>query len=345
LAVYWALFIFILVGASLEELIRWRSSGMLWVCGLMIALLIGLRFHVGADWAPYSEMFELTSRMSLSRAATLSDPAYFVLNWLVYQVGADLWLVNLVCGLIFSTGLIRFAQAQERPWLTLLVAVPYLIIVVAMGYTRQGVAIGIILAGITQFLRSGSTARMALYVLPASLFHKTAVVALPLIGLSSGRKRFIGLVLATAATYFLYSAFLSNFINKFIKDYIEIAYSSQGAGIRVAMNIVPAAIFFLNYRNMGFNKIEIAVWRNFSFAAFALLVLLWTVSSSTAVDRLALYVIPLQLAILPRSWKGRLEGRLGFVLVVLYSALVQFAWLTFAVHARFWVPYRFWPFE
>jgi hypothetical protein len=344
LAVYWALFLFVLVGASLEELIRWRSGVMLWFCGLLIALLIGLRFHVGADWQPYSDMFELTSRMSLSRAATLADPAYFVLNWLVYQIGADLWLVNLVCGLIFSISLIRFAQAQERPWLTVLVAVPYLIIVVAMGYTRQGVAIGIILAGLTQFLRNGSIVRMAMYVLPASLFHKTAVVALPLIGLSSGRKRFIGLMIATAATYFLYSVFLSNFINKFIKDYIETAYSSQGAGIRVAMNTVPAVIFFLNHRNMGLNNIETAVWRNFSLAAFALLALLWIVPSSTAIDRLALYVIPLQLAILPRAWKGRLEGRLGFVLVALYSALVQFAWLTFAVHSRFWVPYRFWPF-
>jgi hypothetical protein len=342
-AAYWALFILILVGASLEQLIGWRSNVALWGAGLLISLLIGLRFQVGADWQTYVAIFDLASRLSLSRAATLNDPAYFVVNWLVYQVGGGLWLVNLVCAVIFSAGLIRFAQVQERPWLTLLVAVPYLIIVVAMGYTRQGVAIGIILAGLSRYLRDGSILKMAMYVLPASVFHKTAVIALPIIGLSTGRRRFIGILVATAATYFLYGMFLSSFVSVFIKNYIDVGYSSQGAGVRIAMNVAPAVVFFLNYRNMALNTIETAVWRNFSLAALALAVLLWIVPSSTAVDRVALYVIPLQLAILPRAWKGMLGDRFGFVLVVLYCALVQFAWLKFAIHAHYWVPYRFWP--
>jgi hypothetical protein len=29
--------------------------------------------------------------------------------------------------------------------------------------------------------------------------------------------------------------------------------------------------------------------------------------------------------------------------VVAYSAAVLFTWLTFAVHAQYWVPYRFYP--
>jgi hypothetical protein len=34
------------------------------------------------------------------------------------------------------------------------------------------------------------------------------------------------------------------------------------------------------------------------------------------------------------------------VLAVLgYYAAVQFVWLNFAIHARWWVPYRFFPLE
>jgi hypothetical protein len=40
-----------------------------------------------------------------------------------------------------------------------------------------------------------------------------------------------------------------------------------------------------------------------------------------------------------------MTDRAGVTAILSYSAIVQFAWLAFAVHARFWVPYRFWPFE
>lgn len=56
----------------------------------------------------------------------------------------------------------RFARSQPDPWLAVLVAVPYLVIVVAMGYSRQAVAIGILLAGLGRLERGGSTLHFAL---------------------------------------------------------------------------------------------------------------------------------------------------------------------------------------
>jgi hypothetical protein len=66
--------------------------------------------------------------------------------------------------------------------------------------------------------------------------------------------------------------------------------------------------------------------------------------SSAAVDRLALYIIPLQLAVMSRPRIVMVSERLGTVLIIVYAAAVQFTWLTYAHHARFWVPYHFWPF-
>jgi hypothetical protein len=34
----------------------------------------------------------------------------------------------------------------------------------------------------------------------------------------------------------------------------------------------------------------------------------------------------------------------GTLLIIAYAAAVQFTWLTYAHHARYWVPYQFWPF-
>jgi hypothetical protein len=346
LLIYWALFAYFAVAALLERPNRTqRGDPALWLGGILVTLLIGLRFHVGADWIPYVAMFEYSERISLASTATLNDPGYFALNWLVHQLGGDFWLVNTICASIFSFGLIKFAETQERPRLTVLVGVPYLIIVVAMGYTRQSVSIGIILAGLATYQKDQSTLKLAIYFLAASYFHKTALFAFPLICLGSSRRIFLNALAATAITYFLYNFFLSGSLNNLVHNYVDRAYSSRGAGVRIAMNIVPAVIFFINRKNFNFTDIQYRIWRNYSVASLGLLVTLLVLPSSTLVDRLALYVIPLQLAILPQSWKGRLTDRFGVTAVISYSALVQFFWLNFAVHARFWVPYRLWPFE
>ena len=64
--------------------------------------------------------------------------------------------------------------------------------------------------------------------------------------------------------------------------------------------------------------------------------------SSTAVDRLALYVMPLQIAVLSRA-PIVFGARLGTILVLSYSLAVQFVWLNFATHAKFWIPYQAYP--
>jgi hypothetical protein len=110
------------------------------------------------------------------------------------------------------------------------------------------------------------------------------------------------------------------------------------------MCVVPAVLFLLRSRKLGFTEIERRVWRNLSFAALGFLVLLFILPSSVVVDRLALYTIPLQLAVLSRPKSMYAAEGLGKALVIAYAAAVQFTWLNFAVHARFWVPYQFWPF-
>jgi hypothetical protein len=151
-------------------------------------------------------------------------------------------------------------------------------------------------------------------------------------------------LITVAVTYLLYNYFLAAQVSRLVTNYIDVRYSAQGAAIRVAMSVVPALLFFARSRELGFTELERRVWRNLSIAALGFLVLLFVLPSSAVVDRLALYIIPLQLAVLSRPKSMFATEGLGKVLVLVYAAAVQFTWLTFAVHARFWVPYHFWPF-
>ncbi|MEO8453807.1 MAG: EpsG family protein [Sphingomicrobium sp.] len=342
--VYWVLFAYFAAGTMLSPKEGQRSTRLtpLLLFGAFVtAILIGFRYKVGGDWDTYEFFFNW--RGGGRNAPPAEDPGYQAINWIVQNLQLDIWGVNLICGAIFTWGLFRFCLVQTDPWLSALIAVPYMVIVVAMGYTRQAVALGILMAGLASVIRGASTLRFSVYTAIAALFHRTAVVALPIMALSSPRNRVINTIVGIAAGVLLYDLFLGNAMGKFVQNYIHTGYSSSGAGIRLAMNFVAAAILAMaNYR-LRFNETEWKLWRNFAWASLVLLGLLFISPSSTAVDRMSIYVMPLQIAVLsrvPLLWKPATIGRM---LVVLYLAAVQFVWLNFAEHAHLWVPYRFFP--
>jgi hypothetical protein len=342
---YWFLFAIFAIG-SLEYrrrgLIGSGSTPFLWAAGVFIAIMVGLRYQVGGDWITYEHIFEDFRYSDLATSLTRSDPGYSILNWIGHQFGYGIWFVNLVCAIVFAWGLVRFARRQPNPWLAILVGVPYLIIVVAMGYTRQGVALGFILAGLAIVDRS-SVIRFSVYVLLAVTFHKSAIVVLPLVAMAATRNRMVTVGLFAVMAAMLYYFFVAASIDTLMLNYVEAEYTSSGAAVRIAMNIPPALLYLLFQRRFALDLEQRALWRNFSIAAIGCLALFLYLASSTVVDRLALYLIPLQLFVwsrLPEAFPDRRGANGQLVLVaILYSAMVQFTWLNYATHAEYWIPY------
>jgi len=348
---YWLLFTLFAAGAvqydrGAEQQAR-RSTVLLSLASLFVVAMIGLRYQVGGDWQVYLFIFNENRILNFAQMLSQDDPGYNLLNWVVSRLGAEIWLSNLVCGMLFCWGLVTFSKEQPNPWLAFVVAVPYLVIVVAMGYARQGVAIGLIMGAIVAWDK-GRIIRFGLCILLAATFHKTAVAILPLVALSGTRNRFAtgaGVLIFGAL---LYRSFLSDHVDRLITNYVDTAYSSQGAGIRVAMNLVPAVIYLWLQDRFDLTPSQRRMWRYMSFAALGTLALLIVLPSSTVVDRLALYLIPLQLFVFSRlpilfGRDGKTNGQMT-LLVVAYAALLQFVWLNFAYHAEFWLPYKLWPF-
>lgn len=348
MVVYWLLFSYFAVGALMTGNRLSQPSKkqyyMLTLGATLVALLVGFRHEVGADWETYNFLFSYARFANLGRVLSIGDPGYQLVNWLAQWLGAGIWLVNLFCGSVFAWGLLRLSKAQADPWLAFLVAVPYLVVVVAMGYSRQAVAIGILMAGLASVERGGSILRFTLYVTVAAFFHKTAVVVLPLLIFASERNRLLNAIAGVAAFVLLYDLFLADSVEMFVSNYIEAQYSSQGAAIRVAMNLLPATLFLLGSKRFGFPPREEKMWRYFSYAAWGFLVLLLVLPSSTVVDRLALYIAPLQIAILSRLPIAYASPGLGKLMVITYSFAVMFVWLNYAAHAQYWLPYEFYPF-
>ncbi len=320
----------------------WRTTFVL------LALMIGLRHKVGGDWVSYLGNLEALTNNTFVETLTRSrgDPGDSFLNWIAAQSRIGIYLVNSVYGALFSWGLLIFCRKQPRPWLSLTVAVPYLIIVVAMGYSRQGVAIGLIMLGLVA-LEDKSVLKFVFWVALAATFHKSAVILIPLAILAGTRRRLWTLFWVGITTAALFGLMLQEYVDALVLNYVGAQYESSGAAIRVAMNALPATLFLMMRKRFGLEPAQRTFWTWMACGALAFVPLLHISPSSTAVDRVALYWIPLQLFVWSRvpdalGRSGATKTSLVYA-VVGYSAAVQFVWLFFATHSLYWLPYQFYP--
>lgn len=338
---FWSIF----ATAGLGRARRIAGSTMVGL-GFFLTLMIGLRVYVGGDWFSYLPYVDRFIGVPFAAIFLVREPGYGLLNWIAANVGGSVYFVNTICGLVFSIGLLLFCRAQPRPWLALALAFPYLITVVAMGYSRQGVAIGLEMLALLALQRDRLLQFLILIFLAAT-FHRTAFVLMVLpVSTLSGSLRFSQLIrlgLLSVSAYGLYMSVIEPNLDYYVRGYLNSQYESQGALIRVSLCLLPALAFLFNRRRFQLATHVKRIWTLLSLMSVASAIALVTLPSSTAVDRLALYLIPLQLfvgsripdsrllAIPPASWN---------LLLIAFSFAVLTVWLLFAGNAQFWLPYR-----
>jgi hypothetical protein len=338
---YWIMYL-IPALAALEADRRGRYlPWMPWIfLGLFFTLCIGFRFHVGGDWGSYLQMYHLELNRSFTALIRGGDPGYVLLNRLMAHLGWGIYGVNIACGLIFSCGLIVFCRSQSRPWLAFAVAVPYLIVVVAMGYTRQATAIGLIFWALA-YLEQGKFIYYVTFIVVAVLFHKTAIIMIP-VGIFLYKDGWLFRIIAVVlVSYGLWVTFVAQDQTGLWNNYVVQGMQSQGALVRVAINFVAAIALLLNWKQWKVTYPNALLWLWMALAAIACVPLVGL--ATTAVDRIALYLTPLQVVVfarLPYLARRQVDPETMVQGILLAYGAVLFVWLNYAVHARYWVPYR-----
>jgi len=338
--VYWIMFLLLVMMTLIGGHSR-RSIGISWyIIGLFFILVIGFRDCVGCDWDSYVGYYERLDGATLSEALRQSDPAHQFFNWLMNQWGWGVYGVNLIYGIIFMVGLIKFSRMQLYPWLAMAVATPYLIIVVVMGYSRQGVAIGLFMWAMTHLQKGRFKTYMA-YMVFAAMIHKTALIMIPLGIFLYGKGLWIRLFMVVPIVYGAWRYLLSGELAYMWSGYIEDQMQSQGAKVRVLMNFIPALILFYYRKEWKRQFSDYAIW--FWIALGSIFAMAVVGLASTAVDRVSLYFIPIQLVVFSRL--PYLARRIVAPQVTIYTILfayasVLFVWLNYATHSFCWVPYK-----
>ena len=341
MSVYWLLFSFtVLFSLSPVRVEPNLRKILFFLFGLVLAILIGFRNEVGGGGIRY-----VTSAYGVDEGAIFPDDSYIfrgdygyrVIHWISVQYLYGIYSTNFISAFFFTLGLIRFCRTMPLPWTAIAVSVPYMVIIIAMGYTRQSVALGFLMWGLVDLL-NGKEKRYYAALLLGSFFHMTVLIMLPVAAIYYKNK--VAIYVSFAITLILLYIFWAQISHMFYY-YVTIEYhKSSGAIMRVFMTFV-SAILFMIYRQ-EFKKMftDERMW--FIFSVISIFLFLAVFYYSTLVDRVAIYFIPLQLVVfsrIPILIQSKYYRTVFLTVVVMLYASSLFVWLYYGTHASHWLPY------
>ena len=312
-----------------------------WAFGFVLILAIGFRYEVGGDWDRYLFVYSYLDTGTFIQNFKWNDAGYELFYWISMHVFNGIYFANFASAIVFVFGLIRFCQIMPMPWLALLVSIPFLVVVVAMGYTRQAAAVGLLMLALVSLIKE-KRINFYIYIFLGALFHKSLIIML-FMDFFYNRKK-IG-ILSIIALVLLASSFIISLLpwyEHLIYYYVTTQFhQSEGAVIRVVMSTF-AGIIFLIFRKR-FREVfhDENLWLIFSLISIALLPLAFYYS--TFIDRIAIFFIPLQLVIfsrVPVLIYSTYYRTIFIVATITLYVCVLFVWLNFANHAYLWVPYK-----
>jgi hypothetical protein len=318
--------------------------------------IVGFRFQVGIDWfnllTPFlhgmSDGGLTVKAVDIPLVTPKGEVGHGLLIWISAKIGVGIYGVNLAGATVFIGGLFAFCRRQPAPSLALVIAVPILVIVIGMGYNRQAMAISFLLLAIIS-LSDERVLRFVILIALGSLFHATVLLFIPIGLIAYNTKsiwrlkyfwKFIWLsLIGTILFYSLLEEYL--FIIK--NYYYGIKMTSAGAVPRLLLNVLPAIIFLMLRKRFNLNLVELRLWTCMSVISIIFLPMIAVLPSSSAVDRLGFYLIPIQLFVfsrLPFLFQQGFNRQTLTAFIIMGYAILQFTFLIYGTHAHGWIPYK-----
>ncbi len=341
---YWILLFIPAFKALVNPKEKWNNQTAFSII-ILISIFVGLRYKVGTDWGTY--MIYLNIIDYLDNIFSQREFLFALINKISLSLDFGIYGVNFISAFIFSYGLVFFCRSLHRQWLALTISIPYMVIVVSMGYTRQSIALGLLMIGLVH-LSKGKKFVYFLLTIVSSLFQLSGLVGIFLLFpyiIDSAKliNKIIYLFLSLVVLRIIYSLLISKFIASYIRIYFEQGVSSSGVFIRLFLICFPSIIFLLLGNKLLLERDEELIWKSISIYSLSLLGLVFILPSSTVVDRLALYALPIMiftLSKLPELKLVKIRKINLNLIVVTFSCLTQFVWLNYAANAQDWMPYN-----
>lgn len=341
-------YLILLLIPSLLALLNTRRLALIpWYCTFVFyVLFIGFRFEVGPDWIQYGYIHNNIYFLSLGEVLAQAEPLSHLLFWFSEKNGWHVYGTNLCAAIVMMAGVYSFARRTQNPWIALVAATPYFVVVMGMSGIRQSMAAGVILLLLAYWERL-SFIRRGVFIMLAALFHTSALVnnifLVAKLDIQLRYKILIG-ALILLVTFYLGTevATYSENIMRYKERYLGEAFFEESFGsiYHIAMIAIPALIGFYLRKGLLQQVHNSALFYFGLYASFALLLI--NVYSPTVASRLTIYLYFVPMMIYPALIEtlGR-NSRLVIVLGVLALHLfLMLVWFFLGNHSYAYVPYR-----
>lgn len=338
------LLVMILVAAIAAVSTRKQPHPIAWAGAFLVLLVfIGLRHKIGMDWNNYLYMAARIEQVTFFGALGVAEPGYALLLWTSTKLGLGVYGANFIGSAIFVAGLLKFCSRTPLPWISLVTALPMLVVVVSMSANRQTIAIGVLLWLVADWVRYGFRARLGLIIF-AAMFHFSAafflvftVLGLPI---ARGSKVVLSItMLAATVIFFQLSGGAEYYDQVYVSGQSDLVYS-PGALMHVLLNGVPAALL-LSPSRVRVKLFPTTLHHQLAWLALALVPLAFFFS--TAAGRMTLYLFPVSMYVfsaLPSALKQGAQRAIVRTTISAAMFVVLWYWLSFANSSIAYVPYE-----
>jgi len=220
------------------------------VAFISMVLVAGLRDKVvGTDTGGYVRYFNRLQSFDdvLEIGSRMGEYGFWTMTWLVHFI-SDKYVVYLSAIALLVFGAFQWIITEQ----SLRIDISFFVFITMGFYTfpfnggRQGVACAIYALAISPLLK-GEFIKYACYVFIAFLFHKTAIVLLPLYFIINRPNDFRNIILIILIGLFIGFSinFLVEYASSFDARYSSYAMGGRGGGYgTVAFSLANAAFFF-----------------------------------------------------------------------------------------------------
>ena len=349
MAAYLLIFLFCTFGFLFEKLNKKYADFLFILIFIYLLILIGLKFEIGGDWINYFNIYSDINQKFFDSYGNENYDIFFKTEpiiILLYLVSPNIFIFNLICALIFLIGLFTLISKFQDRFLAIVVSVPFLIILVAMGYQKQSVALGLIML-VYYFYLNNNYKTFIFFCFITIFSHYSAFFLIififyDLIFFKKFRISFSQLFLIIFFIIF-FLIFSHDYIFRIIlNNYLfdENKLESQGLIPRLIVQLVSIFLYLISYkfwkRNEKLNRIIIFnIILTFTIMPFATLF-------STSIDRMLFYFMVLQLMVLANyneiiSLNKYIFFRFSIFIFYLFLTLI---WFNFSYFAAYWIPYN-----
>ncbi|MBN8544218.1 MAG: EpsG family protein [Alphaproteobacteria bacterium] len=324
-----------------------RLSIVLWYLTFFIFLgFVGFRLEVGPDWQQYRYIHQSLAYFNFWEVIDQAEPLSYLLFWTSQRTVDGVYLSNIVASFIMLTGVFCFARRTANPWLALVAATPYFIMVMGMSGMRQTIAAGIILFLFSRW-ETRSFIRRGIYILIAALFHTSALVnnlfLIIKLNIRLRYKLMFGGVILLATLYLgtavpIYADNIARYQQRYLEgNFIDL---SLGSIYHIAMIFVPAVLGFIYRKRMADTVYNPSL---LSFGLYASLTILFiNLFYPTVASRLTVYLYFLPMMVYPALVVtfGRRAQMISIFAVITFHMVILMTWFLFGNHAFAYIPYK-----